>query len=31
MPTVDYDEYLIAELKDLQYAVRYLTACLAGW
>lgn len=28
MPTVDYDEYLLKELKDLQYAAGYLTACL---
>ena len=28
MKTVDYDEYLIAELKDLEYAAGYLTACL---
>ena len=28
MRTVDYDEYLLAELKDLEYAAGYLTACL---
>ncbi len=28
MPTVDYDEYLLNELKDLEYAAGYLTACL---
>jgi probable addiction module antidote protein len=28
MPTVDYDEYLMEELKDLEYAAGYLTACL---
>ena len=28
MPTVDYDEFLNEELKDLDYAAGYLTACL---
>ncbi len=28
MPSVDYDEYLLNELKDLEYAAGYLTACL---
>jgi probable addiction module antidote protein len=28
MTTVDYEEYLIEELKDLEYAAGYLTACL---
>ncbi len=28
MKTVDYDEYLFAELRDLEYAAGYLTACL---
>jgi len=28
MPTVDYDEFLHEQLKDLEYAAGYLTACL---
>jgi DNA-binding phage protein len=28
MKSVDYVEYLIAQLKDLEYASGYLTACL---
>lgn len=28
MPTIDYDDYLLNELKDLDYAAGYLTACL---
>lgn len=28
MPTIDYDEYLSEQLKDLDYAAGYLTACL---
>ncbi len=28
MPTVDYEKFLLEELKDLEYAAGYLTACL---
>ncbi len=28
MLTGDYDEYILVELKDLEYAAGYLTACL---
>jgi probable addiction module antidote protein len=28
MPTFDYDDYLIEQLKDPDYAAGYLTACL---
>lgn len=28
MPTVEYDEFLHEQLKDLEYAAGYLTACL---
>ena len=28
MPTIDYDDYLLEELKDLDYAAGYLTAAL---
>lgn len=28
MPTVDYEKFLLEELKDLNYASGYLTACL---
>lgn len=28
MPTIDYDEYLLEELSDLDYAAGYLTAAL---
>lgn len=27
-PSIDYDDYLLEELKDLDYAAGYLTACL---
>lgn len=28
MPGIDYDEYLLGELRDIDYAAGYLTACL---